>query len=98
MIKISFIVVALNAARCLPLLLEDLLAQTIPPEQLELLLVDSMSTDGTEAVMRDFAAHCRAAGVRTAIEVGFAKDATSAAPALRRAATTHSAAFGGQDQ
>ena len=37
------------------------------------------------AVMRDFAAHCRAAGVRTAIEVGFAKDAASAAPALRRA-------------
>ncbi|MBP3656320.1 MAG: glycosyltransferase family 2 protein [Clostridia bacterium] len=56
MIRISFIIVALNAARCLPLLLEDLLAQTIPPEQLELLLVDSMSTDGTEAVMRDFAA------------------------------------------
>ena len=37
------------------------------------------------AAMRDFAVHCRAAGVRTTLEVGFAKDATSAAPALRRA-------------
>lgn len=56
MIKISFIVVALNAARCLPLLLEDLLAQTIPPEQIEALLVDSASGDDTAQVMRDFAA------------------------------------------
>ena len=54
--KISFIVVALNAAGCLPLLLEDLLAQTIPPQQSEALLVDSMSDDDTLAVMQDFAA------------------------------------------
>ena len=54
--KISFIVVALNAAGSLPLLLDDLRAQTLPPEQIELLLVDSASEDGTLAVMRSFAA------------------------------------------
>ena len=37
------------------------------------------------AVLSEFAAHCKAAGVRTALEVGFAKDAASAAPTLRRA-------------
>ena len=52
--KISFIIVALNAADSLALLLDDLRAQTLPPEQIELLLVDSMSTDGTLQVMRRF--------------------------------------------
>lgn len=37
------------------------------------------------AAIADFAAHCKAAGVRSALEVCFAKDAVSAAPALRRA-------------
>lgn len=55
MIKISFIVVAYNAGKSLPLLLDDLLAQTLPPGQLEALLVDSASTDGTRAVMEAFA-------------------------------------------
>lgn len=55
MIKISFIVVAYNAEKSLPLLLEDLLAQTLPPAQLEALLVDSASSDGTRAVMETFA-------------------------------------------
>ena len=54
--KISFIVVALNAAGCLPALLDDLRAQTLPPEQIEVLLVDSMSGDKTLAVMQEFAA------------------------------------------
>lgn len=53
--KISFIVVALNAQESLPALLDDLRKQTLPPEQLEVLLVDSCSTDGTFAVMRAFA-------------------------------------------
>ena len=56
MITISFIVVAYNAAASLPLLLEDLRAQTLPPGQLEVLLVDSASTDGTRRVMEQFAA------------------------------------------
>lgn len=46
MIKISFIVVAYNAAQTLGALLDDLLAQTLAPEQLEVLLVNSASSDG----------------------------------------------------
>lgn len=55
MISISFIVVAYNAADSLPLLLSDLRAQTLPAGQIEALLVDSASTDGTRAVMTAFA-------------------------------------------
>lgn len=55
MMKISFIVVAYNAAGSLGALLEDLLAQTIPHEQIEALLVDSASADATRAIMLDFA-------------------------------------------
>ena len=54
--KISFIIVALNAGKCLGLLLHDLRDQTRPPEQIELLLVDSASGDNTLEVMREFAA------------------------------------------
>lgn len=53
--KISFIVVALNAGESLRALLDDLRAQTWPPEQLEVLLVDSCSADDTLAVMQAFA-------------------------------------------
>ena len=55
MMKISFIIVAYNAAGSLGALLEDLLAQTIPHEQIEALLVDSASSDATRAIMLDFA-------------------------------------------
>ena len=54
MMKISFIVVAYNAAQSLNALLDDLLAQTLAPEQIEALLVDSASTDETLAVMQAF--------------------------------------------
>lgn len=53
--KISFIIVAYNAAKHLGALLEDVCAQTIPKEQIELLLVNSASTDETQAIMRAFA-------------------------------------------
>ena len=53
--KISFIIVAFNAAKHLGALLEDVCAQTIPKEQIELLLINSASTDETEAIMRAFA-------------------------------------------
>lgn len=56
MIRISFIIVAYNAEKHLSALLDDLLAQTIPMQQIQLLLVNSASTDGTAHVMRDFAA------------------------------------------
>jgi len=55
MTKISFIIVAYNAAGSIGALLGDLLAQTIPHEQIEALLVDSASSDATRAIMLDFA-------------------------------------------
>lgn len=56
MMKISFIIVAYNAEKHLGALLEDVLKQTIPKEAIELLLVNSASTDDTPAIMREFAA------------------------------------------
>ena len=56
MLTISFIVVAYNAEGCLGDLLGDLLRQTRPPDRIAALLVDSASSDGTAALMRDFAA------------------------------------------
>lgn len=55
MMKISFMIVAYNAAASLGALLDDVAHQTISPKQLELLLVDSASTDATPDVMRAFA-------------------------------------------
>lgn len=55
MMKISFIVVAYNAAKFLGALLDDVAKQTIPKEQIQLLLVNSASTDETPAIMRAFA-------------------------------------------
>ena len=55
MTKISFIIVAYNAARSIDALLDDLLAQTVAHDQIEALLVDSASTDATRAIMLDFA-------------------------------------------
>lgn len=55
MMKISFMIVAYNAAASLGALLEDVRRQTIAPEQLELLLVDSASTDATPELMHAFA-------------------------------------------
>jgi len=55
MTKISFIIVAYNAAGSIGALLDDLLAQTIESSQIEALLVDSASSDSTRAIMLDFA-------------------------------------------
>ncbi|MBQ4266290.1 MAG: glycosyltransferase family 2 protein [Clostridia bacterium] len=55
MTKISFIIVAYNAAGSIGALLKDLLAQTIACEQIQALLVDSASTDATRSMMLDFA-------------------------------------------
>ena len=56
MMTISFIVVAYNAAACLPLLLDDLLSQTLPPEQLEVLLV-MLAKEGEEETFRYIREH-----------------------------------------
>ncbi len=49
-------VVAYNEEKSLPRLLKDIQAQDYPAEQMEILLVDSGSDDGTKAVMDQFAA------------------------------------------
>lgn len=52
--RVTFVVVALNAEACLPALLADLSAQTYPPEYLEVLLVDSASVDETRRIMEAY--------------------------------------------
>ena len=54
--KIALAVVAYNEDKYLPALLEDVKKQTYPHDQMEVLLVDSASEDGTRAVMEEFAA------------------------------------------
>lgn len=53
---VSFVVVAYNGAKTLPSLLDNLLAQDYPRQKIEVLLIDSMSSDNTRAVMDEFAA------------------------------------------
>ncbi len=53
---VSFVVVAYNGAKTLPSLLADLVAQDYPHGKIEVLLIDSMSSDGTRKIMEDFAA------------------------------------------
>ena len=53
---VSFAIVAYNEERYLPRLLGDLRLQTYPHGQIELLLIDSRSTDATRSLMEAFAA------------------------------------------
>lgn len=53
---VSFAVVAYNEEATLPSLLEDLVKQDYPHDQIEVLLIDSMSADRTWAIMEQFAA------------------------------------------
>lgn len=52
--KISIAVVAYNEAETLPKLLKDITEQDYPHEKLEVLLIDSQSSDGTLACMEAF--------------------------------------------
>lgn len=52
---VSFVIVAYNAEKTLPVLLKDLCKQDYPHEKIEVILVDSASTDGTKALMQKFA-------------------------------------------
>ncbi len=52
---ISFAVVAYNEEETLPRLLSDLKNQDYPHEKIEVLLIDSMSKDGTMKIMEKFA-------------------------------------------
>lgn len=52
--NISVAIVAYNAEKTLPRLLDDLVAQDYPHEKIEILLIDSMSTDRTRSIMEHF--------------------------------------------
>lgn len=52
--KITFVVVAFNAAASLPSLFQDLLHQDYPHDQIEVILVDSASADETKSIMTQF--------------------------------------------
>lgn len=52
---VSFAIVAYNEQATLPVLLSDLRAQDYPHDQIEILLIDSMSTDDTRRIMQEFA-------------------------------------------
>lgn len=52
---VSFAIVAYNEQDVLPRLLEDLSNQTYPHDLIEVLLIDSMSTDSTNSIMKTFA-------------------------------------------
>ena len=52
--KVSFIIVAYNAENALPFSLGSLRKQDYPHENIEVILVDGMSTDGTKRVMISF--------------------------------------------
>lgn len=53
--KVSIAVVAYNEEKNLPRLLDDICAQDYPHEKLEVLLIDSGSTDATWRILEDFA-------------------------------------------
>lgn len=51
---VSFAIVAYNEEKSLPQLLQDLENQDYPHEKIEVLLIDSMSTDATRQIMNQF--------------------------------------------
>ena len=53
---VSVAIVAYNEKRYLPQLLKDIVMQTYPLEKMELLLIDSASTDSTKKIMEQFKA------------------------------------------
>ena len=55
MLKYSIVVPAYNEEKTLGALLTDILNQDYPKEKTEILLIDSMSKDGTFAIMEAFA-------------------------------------------
>ena len=52
--KVSVGIVAYNEEKNLPRILEDLTRQTFPHDQMEVVLVDSRSEDGTRDLMKKF--------------------------------------------
>ena len=52
--KVSIGVVALNEEKTLPSLFEDFKLQTYPHDEIEIILVDGISTDNTKEIMQTF--------------------------------------------
>ena len=52
---VSVCTIARNEEEYLPHLLEDITKQDYPAEQIEVVMVDSSSTDGTRRIMERFA-------------------------------------------
>lgn len=52
---VSFCVIAYNEEKALPMLLDDICKQTYLHEDMEIVLVDSQSTDNTRTIMLEFA-------------------------------------------
>ena len=55
--KVSIIITARNEEKYLPMLFEDILNQTFPLQNIEVVLMDSNSTDNTRLVMEEFKNH-----------------------------------------
>lgn len=53
-LEMAVLVIARNAEQCLPELLRDLEEQTLDSSKFEIVLVDSISSDSTLAIMEDF--------------------------------------------
>lgn len=53
--KVSIVIIALNEEKALPILLDSIRVQTYDHKRIEIILVDSMSTDTTRVIMNDFA-------------------------------------------
>lgn len=53
--KVSISIVALNEEKYLPNILQDILQQTYPHKDMEILLIDSISQDTSKKIMSDFA-------------------------------------------
>jgi glycosyltransferase involved in cell wall biosynthesis len=54
MLKLSICIIAFNEERFLPNLLEDMKKQKYPHDLIEIVLIDSLSTDNTLKIMQDF--------------------------------------------
>ena len=51
---VSIVISAYNEEKYLPGLIEDLKNQTYPKENIEILFITAMSTDGTTAIIQQF--------------------------------------------
>lgn len=60
---VSLVIIAFNEETALPKLLDDIRSQTFDHREIEIILVDSISSDGTRAVMDAFVADHDFAGV-----------------------------------